>query len=126
MGTFQRMANLVDKLGWKLIGGVTATAAANLTRKTAAQAFKKRTGEAPPDELSSPVVPVGTAVVWALLSGVAVGLARLLVERAAAAAWFRVRGELPPGFAPKKSKSGDAAVPAGQSSEEASAATGDN
>ncbi len=99
------MANVVDKVGWKLVSGVTATAAANVTRKTAAKAFTRSTGEAPPEHASSPAVPLRNAILWAVLSAVTVRLVRLLVERTAAAAWVRARGELPPGFSPNETDS---------------------
>lgn len=92
------MANAVDKLGWKLIGGAPATAAATATRKAAEKIYQAGVGEAPPENPSSPHVPLRKAVIWAALSGMAVGLVRLLVERTAAAAWVRARGELPPGL----------------------------
>lgn len=103
------MANAVDKLGWKLMGGVTAAAAATFTRKTAAKAYQAGVGEAPPEHISSPAVPLKHALIWAVLSGVTAGLAKLLVERTAAAAWLRARGELPPGFEPKKDKKAEKA-----------------
>jgi hypothetical protein len=120
------MANVVDKVGWKLIGGVTATAAANLTRKTAEKAYTVGTGEAPPEHISSPAVPLRTAIIWAVLSGVTVGLVRLLVERTAAAAWVRARGELPPGLAPKEDKKAKKKAAKAAESANAGAPTGDN
>jgi uncharacterized protein DUF4235 len=92
------MANAVDKLGWKLMGVGTATAAATATRKAAERVYQSGLGEAPPENPSSPEVPLRQAILWAALSGVVVGLVRLLVERTAAAAWVRARGELPPGL----------------------------
>ena len=110
------MANAVDKLGWKLMGGASAAAAATATRKAAERVYQAGTGEAPPENPSSPQVPLRQAILWAALSGVVVGLVRLLVERTAAAAWVRARGELPPGLikpekkgkSAKKSASADA------------------
>jgi hypothetical protein len=101
------MANAVDKLGWKLMGGASAAAAATATRKAVARVYEAGIGEAPPENPSSPHVPLRQAILWAALSGVVVGLVRLLVERTAAAAWVRARGELPPGLikAEKKGKS---------------------
>ena len=93
------MANAVDKLGWKLMGGASAAAAATVTRKAAEKIYHAGTGEAPPEHPSAPHVPLRQALLWAALSGIAVGLVRLLVERTAAAAWVRARGELPPGLA---------------------------
>jgi hypothetical protein len=93
------VANVVDKLGWKLMGGASAAAAATFTRKAAEKLYHAGTGEAPPENPSAPHVPLRQAILWAALSGIAVGLVRLLVERTAAAAWVRARGELPPGLA---------------------------
>jgi hypothetical protein len=93
------MAGAVDKLGWKLMGGASAAAAATVTRKAVERAYKVGTGEDPPENPVAPYVPLRQALVWATLSGVLVGLVRLLVERTAAAAWVRARGELPPGVA---------------------------
>jgi hypothetical protein len=98
------VANAVDKLGWKLMGGASAAAAAGFTRKAAEKVYKAGVGEAPPENPASPHVPLRQAVLWAALSGVAVGLVRLLVERTAAAAWVRARGELPPGIAKESAK----------------------
>ncbi len=92
------MANAVDKLGWKLMGGASAAAAAVATRKAAEKLYTAGTGEAPPENPSAPHVPLRQAVIWAVLSGVIVGLVRMLVERTAAKAWVRARGELPPGL----------------------------
>jgi hypothetical protein len=92
------MANAVDKLSWKLMGVGTAAAAATATRKAAERVYETGLGEAPPENPSSPDVPLRQAILWAALSGVVVGLVRLLVERTAAAAWVRARGELPPGL----------------------------
>jgi hypothetical protein len=99
------MANAVDKLGWKLMGGASAAAAATATRKAAERVYQAGIGEAPPENPSSPHVPLKQAILWAALSGVAVGLVRLLVERTAAAAWVRARGELPPGLVKPEKKS---------------------
>lgn len=99
------MANAVDKLGWKLMGGATAAAAATATRKAAERVYEAGIGEAPPENPSSPHVPLRQAILWAALSGVVVGLVRLLVERTAAAAWVRARGELPPGLIKDQEKS---------------------
>ncbi len=98
------MANPVDKLGWKLMGGASAAAAATATRKAAERVYQAGVGEAPPENPSSPQVPLRQAILWAALSGVVVGLVRLLVERTAAAAWLRARGELPPGLIKPKKK----------------------
>ena len=98
VGTLLGMANAVDKLSWKLMGVVTAAAAATATRKAAERVYETGLGEAPPENPSSPDVPLRQAILWAALSGVVVGLVRLLVERTAAAAWVRARGELPPGL----------------------------
>jgi hypothetical protein len=107
MGTLLGMANAVDKLGWKLMGVGTATAAATATRKAAERVYQTGLGEAPPENPSSPDVPLRQAIIWAALSGVVVGLVRLLVERTAAAAWVRARGELPPGLMkPEKKEKG--------------------
>jgi hypothetical protein len=104
MGTLLGMANAVDKLGWKLMGVGTATAAATATRKAAERVYQSGIGEAPPENPSSPEVPLRQAILWAVLSGVVVGLVRLLVERTAAAAWVRARGELPPGLVKPEKK----------------------
>lgn len=86
------------------MGVATASAAAKFTRKTAEKAYTKGYGEAPPERISSPSVPLKQAILWAVLSGVAVGLVRLMVERTAAAAWVRARGELPPALPRKRTK----------------------
>ena len=104
VGTLHGMANAVDKLGWKLMGGASAAAAASATRKAAERVYRTGIGEAPPENPSSPQVPLRQAILWAALSGVVVGLVRLLVERTAAAAWVRARGELPPGLEKKADK----------------------
>ncbi len=89
----------MDKLGWKLMGPMTAAAAAVASRKAAEKVYKAGTGEAPPENPVAPHVPLRQAIIWAVFSGVFVGLVKLVVERAAAAAWVRARGELPPGMA---------------------------
>ena len=83
------MASAVDKLGWKLMGPMTATAAATATRKFAEKAYKVGTGEAPPENPAAPHVPLRQAIIWAILSGVGVALVKMMVERSAAAAWLR-------------------------------------
>jgi hypothetical protein len=101
------VASAVDKLGWKLMGGAPAAAAAGFTRKAAEKLYTAGVGEAPPENPASPHVPLRQAVLWAVVSGVAVALVRLLVERTAAAAWVRARGELPPGIAKEGAKDDD-------------------
>ena len=95
------MANAVDNLGWKLMSGASAAAAAVVTRKAATKAYKAGYGEDPPKHISAPQVPLKQAVGWAVLSGMFVGLVRLFVLRSAAAAWVRARGELPPALTEK-------------------------
>jgi len=92
------VASAVDKLGWKLMGGASAAAAAGFTQKAVERLYKAGTGETPPENPVAPQVPLRQALVWAALSGILVGLVRLMVERTAAAAWVRARGELPPGI----------------------------
>ncbi len=114
------MANAVDKLGWKLVGGASAAAAATATRKAAERVYEAGIGEAPPENPSSPHVPLKQAIVWAALSGVVVGLVRLMVERTAAAAWVRARGELPPGLIkPAKKDKNDKSAKKSAASEQA-------
>jgi hypothetical protein len=93
------MASAVDKLGWKLMGPMTAAAAAGATLKAAEKVYKAGTGEAPPINPAAPHVPLRQAIIWAVISGVGVALVKMMVERTAAAAWLRARGELPPGIA---------------------------
>ena len=93
------MAGAVDKLSWKIMGGLSTTAAVTLTRKAIERAYKAGTGEEPPDDPVAPHVPLRQALLWGAVSGVIVELVRILVERTAAAAWVRARGELPPGVA---------------------------
>jgi hypothetical protein len=92
------VANGVDKLGWKVIGGLSAVIASSVARKAVEGAYKGATGRIPPENPEDPDVDLREAVVWAIITGVSVGLARLLVSRAAAGAWVKVRGELPPGL----------------------------
>ena len=63
------MANAVDKLGWKLMGGASAAAAATATRKAAERVYQAGIGEAPPENPSSPQVPLRQAILWAALVG---------------------------------------------------------
>lgn len=95
------MANAVDNLGWKLMSGASAAAAATVTRKAAEKAYRAGYGEDPPKHITAPQVPLKQALMWAVLSGVMAGLVRLIVLRMAAAAWVRARGGLPPALAEK-------------------------
>jgi hypothetical protein len=95
------MANAVDNLGWKLMSGASAAAAAAFTRKAALKAYRAGYGEEPPKHITAPQVPLKQALLWAVLSGVLAGLVRFAVLRAAAAAWVRARGELPAALAEK-------------------------
>jgi hypothetical protein len=90
------VANAADKVGWKLIGGVTTAVAAAVARKALEGAYKGATGNEPPEKPENPEVAFGEAVLWAVASAVSIALIRLVVERAAAGAWVKARGELPP------------------------------
>jgi hypothetical protein len=107
VGTLLAMANAVDNLGWKLMSGASAAAAAAVTRKAALKAYQAGYGEDPPKHITAPQVPLKQALMWAVLSGMLAGLVRFTVLRMAAAAWVRARGELPPTMAEKAKHDND-------------------
>ena len=92
------MADMKDKLGWKVIALAATIAAGQATRRVAEKIYEAQIGEEPPDRPSSPRVPLRIAVFWAISAGAVGELVGLLVERAAAHAWEHATGELPPGL----------------------------
>ena len=92
------MPNAVDKVGWKVVGGVGTVVAGNVAKSALEKSYKSATGRIPPANPEDPDVAWREAVAWAVLSGVVMALARLLFQRAAAGAWVKHRGELPPGL----------------------------
>jgi hypothetical protein len=86
------------QLGWKVFGGLSAVAAAMVTRRVIEAAWKHGTGNEPPSNPESPETTWAEAVGWAALSGTSVAIARLLATRKAAETWRRSTGSLPPGL----------------------------
>jgi hypothetical protein len=90
--------NAVDKVSWKLVGGLGTVLVGNAARNALESGYKSATGKIPPANPEDPDVEWREAVTWAIVSGVVMALARLLFQRAAAGAWVKYKGELPPGL----------------------------
>jgi hypothetical protein len=69
-------------LGSKVLGTVTAMAAAFVTRKLITLVWTRTTGKQPPTHPEDPRVALPEALTWAILTGVGVEAARLLATRA--------------------------------------------
>lgn len=92
------MAQAVAKLGWKLVGGVSAALAGAAARRVVVSAYRGIRRSDPPANPENPETAWAEAIGWALLSGVVVALVRLAVARAAARGWVKATGSLPPGM----------------------------
>ena len=92
------MGKKKPELGWSIVGGLSAFAAGFVTRKLLEVAWKKTTGNKPPETPESPDVALREAMVWAIVTGVAMGVTKLVVTREAAKAWRRATGDLPASF----------------------------
>jgi Protein of unknown function (DUF4235) len=95
------MADVKDRVGWKVIALAATIAAGQATHRTAEKIYQARIGEPAPDSPSSPRVPLRIAVIWAISSGAVGELVGLLIQRAAAHGWEAATGELPPGLEPE-------------------------
>jgi hypothetical protein len=89
---------VVDKLGWKLVGGVSAVLAGIAARQAIEKVWVFAMKSDPPKNPEDPDTTWPEAIGWAVLSGVGVGVARLVAMRKAAETWKRATGELPPGL----------------------------
>ncbi|MCW2691867.1 MAG: uncharacterized protein JWM67_471 [Mycobacterium sp.] len=96
------MADVVTKLGWRLVGSLPAALVANATRKAVTAGWSKATGGAAKDP-TDPRTPLRSALAWSLLSGAGVGVVELLVLRRSATIWARATGELPPSLREEES-----------------------
>lgn len=87
-----------EKIGWKLVEGLSGFVAVFATKKVLDAAWKAALGKEPPATPEHPDTTWREAVGWALASGVGVGLVRLVVDRKIAAMWRARTGFLPPGL----------------------------
>lgn len=81
--------------GYKMLGTLSAVAAAFVTKKLLTLLWKRILGHEPPDKPESLDVELTEAVTWAIASGAAVGLARVMAQRKVASTWQKANGELP-------------------------------
>ena len=88
--------HLTRRQQWLLFAGATAGLAAPLASKAISAAWKRATGEEPPDETRQRDPNWQKLIVWTVGSAVVTSLAKLAAHQAAAAAWKGVRGEAPP------------------------------
>src|ERR1041384_308345 len=87
--------NLTRRQQWMLFAGATAAAAAPLAGKAVSAAWRRATGEEPPDDADHEL-DWGKVVLWTISSAIVTGLVQVAARRAAAAAWTGVHGEAPP------------------------------
>jgi hypothetical protein len=90
--------NAVDKVEWKLVGGLGTVLAGNVAKSALEKSYTSVTGKIPPHNPEDPDVDWQEAVTWAIVSGVVMALARLFFQRAVAGAWVKSKGEMPPGL----------------------------
>lgn len=86
------------KLGWKILGTLSALIAGKVARKLLTALWTKATGKNPPANPASASTTWLEAVGWAALSGTVYGLARVAAQGKAADAWRKASGKLPPGL----------------------------
>lgn len=93
---------MTERQQWILFAGAASAMATPLAEKAVTAAWRRVTGEEPPDDSTRQTHDWGKAVAWTVASAVVVGLAQVAARRAAALAWEGVRGEAPPRQRPKK------------------------
>ncbi|MEY9211127.1 DUF4235 domain-containing protein [Thermobifida halotolerans] len=76
------MADKDGDLTARIVGGVTALAAAYVTRKALTLLWTKTMGKEPPADPESPDISLGEALGWAVVTGVGMEVTRVLAVRA--------------------------------------------
>jgi hypothetical protein len=90
------MANVVDKIGWKLITILVSIPVGIGVRKGVEHLWRSARPNDPPRSPSDPDASWGDAVGWAALSGAGVAAAQLVTAKGAGSLWRKVMGTPPP------------------------------
>lgn len=89
-------AGRIEQMGWNLMSGLAAVAAAAVVRKALDAGWRSVVGREPPNDPEAPDIAWTDAVGWALVSGTTIALARIVARRRVAATWMRATGTPPP------------------------------
>ncbi len=90
------MMRFARRQQWALVAGAAGTLGAQFAQRGLDTAWRRATGEAPPDDPTSREVDLLTALAWAAAAGAVVGIAQVLAHRGAAALWTQALGSRPP------------------------------
>jgi hypothetical protein len=91
------MANIVGKVGWRIMTLAVGIPVGILTKKGVERAWAAARPGDPPRKPKDPGVRWGDAIGWAALSGVGVAVAELITTKGAASALRSLVGADPPG-----------------------------
>jgi Protein of unknown function (DUF4235) len=90
------MANLVDKLGWKVVTILVSIPVGIGVRKGVEHLWRSARPNDPPRSPSDPDASWGDAIGWAALSAAGVAAAQLVTTKGASSVWRKVMGTPPP------------------------------
>jgi hypothetical protein len=90
------MANVVDKLGWKLVTILVSIPVGIGVRKGVENLWRTARPNNPPRAPNDPDASWMDAVGWAALSGAGVAAAQLVTTKGAGSVWRKVMGTPPP------------------------------
>jgi hypothetical protein len=90
------MANIVDKVGWKLITILVSIQVGIGVRKGVEHLWRTARPNNPPRSPSDPDASWADAVGWAVLSAAGVAAAQLVTTKGAGSVWRAVMGTPPP------------------------------
>jgi hypothetical protein len=97
------MANLVDKIGWKLITVLVSIPVGIGVRKGIEHLWRTARPNDPPRSAADPDASWADALGWAALSGAGVAAAQLATGKGAGSVWRKVMGTPPPVKKPEPS-----------------------
>jgi hypothetical protein len=90
------MANIVDKVGWKLVTILVSIPVGIGVRKAVEHLWRSARPNDPPRSPSDPDASWADAVGWAALSAAGVAAAQLVTTKGASSVWRKVMGTPPP------------------------------
>jgi hypothetical protein len=93
------MAQMVEKVGFAMVGGLAALAASKAANRGLRSAWASASGVRPPDgSARKEGWPLGAALGWTALSAAVIASAAMLGKEGAARGWREVFGHRPPNF----------------------------
>ena len=108
------MANIVGKVGLKLVTIAIGIPVGILAKKGVEQAWLAVRPDDPPRRAKDPNARLGDAIGWAALSAVGVAITQLLTRRWSARVWRALTGAEPPGSSTGDGSGTGAPATAGQ------------